>query len=500
MNKRIQKSRSIRIKLFLSLCIVIIVTIIFLIIINNIVLETFYIHNKKDTVKILYEELNEKYNDNVSNEEIMEYIKEQSTKNNLDIFIKNATTMEIVTNTKTNLDSLEIFKNILSTKGNIRWGEVLYRAKDVVIKMVKDGTSGRNFIVLEAILDNDNELYIRTPVSAIKESLRVSNQVLILVGCISVLISAVIASIVSRRFSEPILELNNIAKKMSNLDFSQKYIPSDSNDELDELGTSINMLSEKLVHTIKELKENNDDLERDIKEKSKIDEMRTQFISDVSHELKTPIALIQGYAEGLIENVNNDDESRTFYAEVILDEADKMDKLVKQLLELMKLEYGKREFNNTKFDIVSLIKEDIRKCNVMIKEKNIDVTFENKEPIYVFADDFYIEQVVTNYLTNAIRYSEEINGKRSIVIDVIEKSNQYVRVSVYNTGKHFSDEDMKAIWGRFYKMDTSRNRESGGTGIGLSLVKAVMNNYNNKYGVRNRHDGVEFYFELEKAD
>ena len=120
---------------------------------------------------------------------------------------------------------------------------------------------------------------------------------------------------------------------MSKLDFSKKYMPSESDDEIDELGKSINMMSDKLEETINELRKNNDELERDIKQKSKIDEMRTQFISDVSHELKTPIALIQGYAEGLVENVNDDDESRKFYAEVILDEADKMDKLVKQLLE-----------------------------------------------------------------------------------------------------------------------------------------------------------------------
>ena len=228
--------------------------------------------------------------------------------------------------------------------------------------------------------------------------------------------------------------------------------------------------------------------------------MRTQFISDVSHELKTPIALIQGYAEGLVENVNNDEESRKFYAEVILDEADKMDKLVKQLLELMKLEYGKREFNNTKFDIVSLIKEELRKCDVMIKEQNIKATLKNEEPIYVEADDFYIEQVVTNYITNAIKYSKEINSKKEIKIEVTEELNGMARISVYNTGDNFTEDEMKKIWGRFYKIDSSRNRASGVTGIGLSLVKAVMNNYGNKYGVQNRVDGVEFYFELKMVN
>ena len=210
---------------------------------------------------------------------------------------------------------------------------------------------------------------------------------------------------------------------MAKLDFSQKYRIVDTDDEINELGKNINTMSDKLEATIKQLRENNIELEKDIEEKSKIDEMRKQFISDVSHELKTPIALIQGYAEGLVENVNTDDESRKFYAEVILDESNKMDTLVKQLLELMKLEYGKREFNNSKFNIVELINEVIRKCKVMIEEKNIEIKFATKDEIMAYADEFYIEQVVTNYFTNAIKHAEEVNGKKYIEVR-IEKDEE----------------------------------------------------------------------------
>ena len=499
MNRRIQKPKSVKSKLFLSLCIVIVLTIMFLIIINNFVLEAFYIYNKKDIEKDLYEQVNEMYNSNKELEEIRDVVKEVSTKNNLDVFIRNEQTGDFIASNQVRIKNLDGMKDSISYNDKKKLGEVLYKGNNIIIKTLKDSNSERIYIVMLATLDNGTEMFVVTPVSAIKDSLKVSNQVLVFVGIISVLISAVIALVVSKHFSDPILDLNGIAKKMTDLDFSEKYTPRNNDDELDELGKRINILSDTLEHTITELRENNDELERDIKEKSKIEEMRTQFISDVSHELKTPIALIQGYAEGLIENVNNDDESRKFYAEVILDEADKMDKLVKELLELMKLEYGKREFNNKPFDIVSLIREDIRKCDVMIKEQNIDVSFENNDPINVMADDFYIEQVVTNYLTNAIKYSSEVNGKRAIVIDVVEVPNNLVRVSVYNTGKNFSDDELKAIWGRFYKVDSSRNRENGGTGIGLSFVKAVMNNYKQKYGVKNKAHGVEFYFELEKA-
>ena len=237
---------------------------------------------------------------------------------------------------------------------------------------------------------------------------------------------------------------------------------------------------------------------QDITEHVKLDNMRREFVADVSHELKTPIALIQGYAEGLLENVTTDDESRKFYAEVILDESNKMDKLVKQLLELMKIEYGKREFTNEKFDLKELIDEVIRKCNVMLKENGITINFRQEEPVYIYADEFYIDQAVTNYFTNAIKHAEEKNGKKEIEIRIEKlKDENKVRLYVYNTGENIAQEDLERIWKRFYKVDTSRNRENGGTGIGLALVKAIMNNYKNEYGVANKEDGVEFYFDLD---
>ena len=348
---------------------------------------------------------------------------------------------------------------------------------------------------LTGILDNGYVLYIRMPISPIKESVKISNTSLLMIGGVTLAVAGVVASFISKKFTNPILQLNDIANKMAKLDFSQKYRVTDTEDEINELGRSINTMSDKLETTIKQLQKSNIELEKDIEEKSKIDDMRKQFISDVSHELKTPIALIQGYAEGLIENVSTDEESRRFYAEVILDETNKMDRLVKQLLELMKLEYGKKEFNNEKFDINELINEVIRKCEVMLQKNNIQVEFESKKPIYVWADEFYIEQVVTNYFTNAIKHTEEIGNNKKIKITV-KQLNDKMRITVFNTGKTIPEEDLTRIWGRFYKVDSSRNRQDGGTGIGLALVKAIMNNYQNEYGVNNKKDGVEFYFDV----
>lgn len=492
-----EKFKSVRVKLFFTLSVVIMLIICLLIVMNSLILEGFYMFSKINTVKKVYQKINDLYNS--EDVAIFSSIKDDATANNFDIMIENEdyvllfSTNEKFTN-KINQDSDVISKFKIFDRQRDR---ILYSNDSYIIKKVTTG--GFNSILLVGTLENQYKIYIQVPISAIEESVRISNNLLLIIGMVAIVVSSIAASYISKKFTKPILELNAIANKMSKLDFSQKYeLDGTDDDEINELGKSINEMSSKLEGTIRQLRNSNIALERDVEEKSKIDEMRKQFISDVSHELKTPIALIQGYAEGLVENVNVDEESKKYYAEVILDESNKMDKLVRQLLELMKLEYGKREFNNDEFDICELIKEVIRKCNVMLEEKNIkDVKFDASKKIMVYADEFYIEQAFTNYLTNAVKHVKEVNGEKYIKIEVKEDiKNQTARISVFNTGENLSDENLERVWGRFYKVDESRNRADGGTGIGLSLVKAIMNNYNQKYGVENKKDGVEFYFDI----
>ena len=487
--------KSVRFKLFFTMCIIITVIVLCLIAINNIVLESFYLYSKTQTVKEVYDKINNYYNSN-SISSIEEELKRIAFNNNFDIFIETDENIIIFSTDRDFISTINMVKDNTYFENN---RNLIYSDDKIEIRRINDAENNISYILLAGMLDNGYNLYIRIPAVPIEQSVQISNQALILIGIIIVIMSAFIASYVSKKFTEPIVQLNDITNKMAKFDFSQKYRIVDTDDEINELGKNINTMSDKLERTIKQLRENNSELEKDIEEKSKIDEMRKQFISDVSHELKTPIALIQGYAEGLIENVNTDDESRKFYAEVILDESNKMDKLVKQLLELMKLEYGKREFNNEEFNIVELINEVIRKCKVMIEEKNIDIKFETKGQVMVYADEFYIEQVVTNYFTNAIKHAKEVDGVKQIEIKIENKEeNKKIRVSIFNTGDNISDEHVDKIWGRFYKEDSSRSREDGGTGIGLALVKAIMNNYQNDYGVINKENGVEFFFELDE--
>ena len=296
----------------------------------------------------------------------------------------------------------------------------------------------------------------------------------------------------AKRITEPIRELARLSDRMADLDFDAKYTSGGSN-EIGELGENFNRMSEKLESTISELKKANNSLQKDIEQKDKLEKMRNEFLGNVSHELKTPIALIQGYAEGLKEGVNEDAESREFYCDVIMDEASKMNQMVKNLLTLNQLEFGTDEVEFERFDIVKLVKGVIASCDILIQQVNANVDFIADETAYVWADEFKTEQVVRNYLTNAIHH---VGNEKRIEVKIVSTDGK-VCVSVFNSGKPIPEEDVPKLWDKFYKVDKAHTREYGGNGIGLSIVKAIMESFHQGYGVKNYDNGVEFWFELD---
>lgn len=497
MVKLSKQAKTVRGKLFFIMCIVVLSIILFLILVNSFVLEKYYQYTKSNQLKSLYNNINDYYNSDNPATNFKDELDRVAIKNNFDIIIKDENDKAVYLSNKDFLSNIRVIIDFWGINKQKEY-KVLEETDKLEIRNIKDTETSANYILLSGKLDNGYGVYIRIPISSIQESVRISNRFLYLIAGIVIIVGGIAIIYISKTFSSPISELNNIAKKMANLDFSHKYAVTDDDDEINELGESINMMSDKLETTINQLRSTNIELERDIEKKSKIDEMRKSFISDVSHELKTPIALIQGYSEGLLENVNDDPESRKFYAEVILDETNKMDKMVRQLIELTKLEYEKREFNNRTFNIVELEKEIVRTSKVMIDEKQTEVIFETPDKIDVFADDMYLSQIITNYLTNAIKHVKDVDGEKYIkIINVVLQDKQKARVTVFNTGENISEENLNRIWNRFFKADEARNRDDGGSGIGLSIVRAIMNNYGNDYGVKNKPKGVEFYFEVD---
>ena len=233
--------------------------------------------------------------------------------------------------------------------------------------------------------------------------------------------------------------------------------------------------------------------EKNVRAQRRIDEAQKEFVANISHELKTPLALIQGYAEGLKECINDDAESRDFYCDVIMDESEKMNHMVKQLLTLNQLEFGNDTVEMTRFDITELIDGVIQSASIMAAQKQVNIEFYREGPVYVWGDEFKVEEVITNFLTNAMNHAA---GEKKITIR-FQKHDHLVRTSVFNTGDPIPEEDLDKIWVKFYKVDKARTREYGGSGIGLSIVKAIMDSFHQKCGAVNHPDGVEFWMELE---
>ena len=370
--------------------------------------------------------------------------------------------------------------------------EVLQVTDHYQVIQIYDRFISMDYLELWGTLDNGNYYIVRCPITSIEDSVAQSNQFYIYIGCVMVPASAVVIWLLTRRIVKPIQELTGISQRMAALDFDARYT-SGGEDEIGDLGRNFNQMSDKLEQAICELKSANAKLQKDIAEKTQIDEMRQKFLSDVSHELKTPIALIQGYAEGLKDNISDDAESREFYCEVIIDESAKMNALVKKLLNLNQLEFGNDQLSMERFDLTELIQGVIQASHILIEQKDAKILFNQTEPIHVWGDEFKIEEVVTNYLTNALNHLE---GERVIEI-VCREENGRVITTVFNTGRPIPEEDKDKIWVKFYKVDKARTREYGGSGIGLSIVKAIMDAHRQECWVKNYANGVAFSFTLE---
>ncbi len=372
-------------------------------------------------------------------------------------------------------------------------GKLLYEEDDYRIYKRFDKRMEAYYIELFGQLSGGDLVFMRSNFFSIQESAGVANRFLAYTGLVVTAIGIFLAYFIGRGFTRPIQQLSGIAKEISRLNFDVRY-ETGRQDEIGELGRSINLLSEQLETKISELKSANNELKGDIEKKERIDEMRKEFLSNVSHELKTPIALIQGYAEGLKDNISEDQESREFYCDVIIDEAAKMNHMVKKLLTLNQIEFGNGQVEFERFDITALLRSVLNATNIMFRQKEVTLDFPEYDPVYVWGDEYRIEEVITNYISNALNHVEQA-GRISVRLKLLEGR---VRVSVFNTGQPIPEEDIDLIWEKFYKVDKARTREYGGNGIGLSIVKAIMNSINQACGVKNWENGVEFWFELDR--
>ena len=463
-----------------------------LLVINVRFLEPYYISNKETAFVHMYDELKAAIEENtVEDKDVSDILRQLAEKNNISFLVVDEVNSRVVTNVH-DMDMLE--KQLMGYRLNQaqKNSKILETTEDYSLAQSKDPWNDNEYIEMWGRFAQGSQFLIRSPLESIKESAAISNRFLIYIGCITLLVCIALVWYFSKKLTEPILELAALSDKMADLDFDAKYTSGGSN-EIGELGANFNRMSEKLESTISKLEQANNSWQKDIERKEKLEQMRSEFMGNVSHELKTPIALIQGYAEGLKEGISDDPESREFYCDVIMDEAAKMNEMVKNLMTLNQLEFGDEELEFERFNLTEVIKGVLQSTEILAQQKEANVIFCQQSPVYVWADEFKVEQVVRNYISNAYNH---LDGERVVEVKILVAEGK-AKVTVFNTGAPVPEDSIAHIWDKFYKVDKAHTREYGGNGIGLSIVKAIMESFRQRYGVNNYDNGVEFWFELD---
>ena len=485
---------SLKIKLLSAFFGIILFSSVFSIILNSTLLEKYYYEKKEDILIECYNSLSKNY---YSTEDILLEIDRNASLRGISTVILDSSFNTIYQSRQPRTSDIQQRRksNTGRSEPSIHFDSTDFPESTLdkpIIKKQFDKIMDSYFISLYSKLDNDVYVFMGTPVKAIEESASIATKFSVITGIFTLIIGGIIILMITARLTKPIIKLNRIAMKMAVLDFTERY-NENNRDEIGTLGDSINSLSEQLEASISELRQANQKLMEDIQNERRIDELRKEFISNISHELKTPIALIQGYSEGLKLNVNEDEENKNYYCEVIEDEANKMNALVRKLLNLSELESTKVVLDRVDFDVVEMIKDTLKKKTIEFERKGANVKFEGQgnNPIVINADYYLTEQVLQNYLSNALNH---LSGSNEIIVGVEEKEDKAL-ITVYNSGSHIPNSALDNIWLSFYKVDKARTREYGGTGLGLSIVKAVQNAHNSCCGVKNIEGGVLFWFD-----
>ncbi|PFE99811.1 two-component sensor histidine kinase [Bacillus thuringiensis] len=356
------------------------------------------------------------------------------------------------------------------------------------------GENIKNSIFVKPIIENGKiteYAFAIASLQPVNEAMLVLKDYYVYALIIVFLVIILLSFYYSKIIVKPLIKINRVTKKMANFDFSEK-LPVTADDEIGGLSGSINTLSVNLKDRIDRLNVANTKLQQDIERERQLEKTRKEFISGVSHELKTPLSVIRSFAEGIKDGVSKD---TSYYTDVILEETENMNRLIVEMLELAKLESGTYKLDMTTFSIGELTQQVYTKLLFSMEEKHLQVNVDANPSILVKANRSRIEQVVVNLLSNAIRYTPD--GEK-IQVSIIEAEDT-VKVEIENTGNPIPEESLEKIWDRFYRLDASRSRHTGGTGLGLSIVKNILDLHHAEYGVYNTTNSVVFYFNLQKV-
>lgn len=348
------------------------------------------------------------------------------------------------------------------------------------------------YIVYGCFFEEGKSLQIYYPVDNIIKNAELASGILFVLSIIALLVYYAAIYFFAVAFSKPVVTINSTAKKIAELDFSQQC-PSFRISELDELSKSINTLSVSLKNALSNLTIENQQLEHDIEKERSLEKARRAFVANASHELKTPISIIQGYAEGMKYGIGCD--STEEFCDIIIEESEKMNHLIIKLLEFLHIGSGEYPLSMQRFYLDELLMSHLGSLENILQEKKITLKTDISTNLYAEGDPTLLKIVFNNYISNAISHTD---FEKEIRVCVSDSSDCYT-VSVYNSGNPIAQGDIDNIWQSFYRADKSHSRAEGRFGLGLSLVASIQELHNQKYSVRNTENGVEFSFTVNKA-
>ncbi|MDF9843602.1 MULTISPECIES: HAMP domain-containing sensor histidine kinase [unclassified Paenibacillus] len=346
----------------------------------------------------------------------------------------------------------------------------------------------RNSVIIFPVRQTGGEielLFTVTSLQDVKDSNEALRWFFLYLGLGGLALILILSLFFSKMVTRPLIKLNNIAKRMVSLDFTGDNSIRQK-DELGSLSNSMFTLSVSLDSALRELREANRQLVEEMEHKQRMEIMQQDFFANASHELKTPLSIIKGFAEGLEDGVSAGKQDH--YIKVIIEEADKMEFLVKDMLDLARLESGTIKLQKSSFMLSELTEKVADKLIHLLDGKGLKVVVipVNEPPVY--ADSNWIEQVVLNFMTNAIRHADE----GSTVTVRIDGQGQTCVFSIHNQGEPVPEDQLQQIWERFYRAEPSRSRLTGGTGLGLSITKRILDMHGCRYKVENIGNGVCF--------
>lgn len=322
-----------------------------------------------------------------------------------------------------------------------------------------------------------------------KEAIRILNDFNLYIIFLALILAIGIIYIYSKQITKPLLQMKEIAKSIANQDFDKK-VCINSKDELQDLGESLNDISSNLKSNINELKEVNKKLKQEHEERLEIEKNQNFLLINISHDLKTPLTIIKGYLKAIKDHVYNKDE----YIDYTINEVDEISRTLNEMLEITKLKSKSYSLDLEMTDFTRLVYKTYDKLKYLAKEKQQSVKFNLVDDVFVNIDEKEMKKVLENLITNAIKYS---SNSMNVNIDLVEEHDQYV-FSIENKGAHIPDEDLKNIFKEFYRVDKSRNKKTGGNGLGLVIVKVILEAHHIQYGIKNNKKGVKFTIYLPK--